>query len=582
MNITKKKIVDILKKDTINEIAQFLLLFVLFEYIYRETIGYLPNLHTEHYINLCFDISVFIILFNGITLLKKKIAYFSLNIILGLWAIINLGYYRAFKSFISPSAIFGATNLQGLDISQVISGLYVPSDLIIISIIFTNLYLSRQFKSKETTHKNIISYSTIAFFCFICYQFINPIQRGIKQHTKIEFPSWNKSIGSRFQSLWYVDPDILTYEFGLARTHLYFNLKSLFKSHDRMTDEDIQLIEKMQDHDIYVNNNSALGAGKNIIFILAESFLSSSINHTIDRQRITPCLDSLLNLKDTWYNLKVKPNVGIGMSSDGQFIYMTGLLPLRKELTVKNIITKDIIGFPALLRDSLGYHTAITIPTRFSVYNQTECDKKYGIDIEQTTCKATQQQYGTDEEVFDKAISLDKTLKQPFFHCILTSSTHCTYQTLGRDVLYLDLNYPKYYTKEYRNYLSECRYFDIQLQQYISSLKAHGIWDNTVLIIVADHHAQAQFLKMNNTFVKEHETPFIIINGQMADVQSIKNEINQIDIYPSLINLCGLNPLWKGIGRSVFNPSTYENHATDKYYILSKKIIESNYLKKFR
>ena len=39
----------------------------------------------------------------------------------------------------------------------------------------------------------------------------------------------------------------------------------------------------------------------------------------------------------------------------------------------------------------------------------------------------------------------------------------------------------------------------------------------------------------------------------------------------SLLYLCGLNPLWKGIGRSVFNPSTYENHATDKYYILSKK-----------
>ena len=581
MTIEPNIIHRIRNNDTTKEITHFVLLFVFFEYIYRETIGYLPNLHTEHYINLCFDISMFIILFNGITLLNKRIAYLSLNIILVLWAIINLGYYRVFKNFISPSAILGATNLQGLDISQIISDLYVPSDIIIICIISANLYLISRFKHKKSTFKNISTYFLTALFCFISYQFLNPIQRGIRQQSKIEFPSVKKSIGSRFQSLWYVDPNILTYEFGLARTHLYFNVISLFKTHDSLSDEDLAILRKNETNNILINENPALG-GKNIVFILVESFLSSSINHTINDQRITPCVDSLVNLKETWSNLKVHPNVGVGMSSDGQFIYMTGLLPLRKELTVKNIITTEVVGFPALLRDSLGYQTAITIPTRFSVYNQSECDQKYGIDIEQTTCQETQQHYGTDKEVFDQAISLDKTLKQPFFHCILTSSTHCTYQTLGKDVQYLDIKYPASYSKEYRNYLSECRYFDTMLKQYISRLKDFGIWDNTVLIIVADHHAQAQFLKMIANTVKEDETPFIIINANINNFESVKGKINQIDIYPSLLDLCGLNPAWKGLGLSVFRPSTYEDCATDSYYLLSKKIIDNNYLKIYR
>ena len=81
---------------------------------------------------------------------------------------------------------------------------------------------------------------------------------------------------------------------------------------------------------------------------MLESFLSAPIGLTVDGKEITPFLNSLKEDSTVYYNAHVTPNITMGESGDGQFIFMTGLLPLRDKLTVGEAILKvPFHGLPA-------------------------------------------------------------------------------------------------------------------------------------------------------------------------------------------------------------------------------------------
>ena len=73
---------------------------------------------------------------------------------------------------------------------------------------------------------------------------------------------------------------------------------------------------------------------ENVVFIVLESFLSLPIDLKVDGKEITPYLNNLKNDTTVYYNGHVIPNVTMGESGDGQFMFMTGILPLRDRLTV--------------------------------------------------------------------------------------------------------------------------------------------------------------------------------------------------------------------------------------------------------
>jgi len=73
---------------------------------------------------------------------------------------------------------------------------------------------------------------------------------------------------------------------------------------------------------------------KNLIFIIVESYLSVTSDLKVGGKEITPFLNSLKCDSSVYYNGHMRPNIEMGESSDGQFIYMAGLLPLKSEITV--------------------------------------------------------------------------------------------------------------------------------------------------------------------------------------------------------------------------------------------------------
>ena len=98
-------------------------------------------------------------------------------------------------------------------------------------------------------------------------------------------------------------------------------------------------------------------------------------------KEITPFLNSLKRDSTVCYNGHMRPNIEMGMSSDGQFVYMADLLPLKSELTVNIAKEKPFYGLPAtLMKAGRLKHSHIIVPTSPTFWEQDKMNSLYGIE----------------------------------------------------------------------------------------------------------------------------------------------------------------------------------------------------------
>ena len=109
-------------------------------------------------------------------------------------------------------------------------------------------------------------------------------------------------------------------------------------------------------------------ATRNVILVIVESYMSFTSDLKVDGREVTPFLNSLKRDSTVYYNGRMHENVTIGESSDGQFIYMTGLLPLRSVITVSKARSCTLPG----LATALNRESRMVIPTVSSMWNQDE------------------------------------------------------------------------------------------------------------------------------------------------------------------------------------------------------------------
>ena len=130
-------------------------------------------------------------------------------------------------------------------------------------------------------------------------------------------------------------------------------------------------------------------------------------------------------------------------------------------------------------------------------------------------------------------------------------------------------------TPEYQNYLIDCHYFDQQLEKYISALQRSGVYDRSVIVITADHHAHYSVLNMEEGEISE-ELPLYIINGGIEPETAWQGTCNQLDVYTTLLDLFGLTPQWRGLGHTLLKKD-YINSVSEQRLRLSEWIIRSDY-----
>ena len=583
----KKKFSLAILKKNINKdfLALFMmsivnLLFLHYQFLY--SIGLESSCFKsspfDNLIACLLDVSFFLLIFWLLTFKRIRPALAITFAVTLIWSFCNIFYSRFFYQYLSWSAIGQAGNMtDGTVTSSIFEGfelldLYYP---LAIAVFY---WLYRHSKHRDLKKKSLSS--------LICVWMCS-IVMGLAAHSLYIFHpemtiwyQYQKTVFTPrlYDSMW---PNWTYFHKGFFRKLI---LEQLTRStHIELTKEQEEQIRKEYlDHNQRITSRTAPENVKNVVFILVESYLAAPSDLKVDDKEITPYLNQLRHDSTVYFNGHMRPNVSIGRSSDGQFIYMAGLLPLHAEITVSQAKNDTIIGLPELMRKSYPNMKAWTIiPSNPTLWEQQAMSKSYGFEklysALEYQSEMNDKEAGnclTDEMIFNYASRKDLQNTGPFFSLLLTVSMHLPYDSYFEHGFTLsDSSLPQ----RYKNYLINCHYTDMQIGKYLEFLKEQGLYDNSLIVIAADHEPPLRYLDMEGKL--PIELPVYIINGGFNKEEAWDGECNQLDVYTTILDIMGIESQWRGLGHTLLNKN-YTNSVTEDLQIMSDLILYGNFFEK--
>ena len=525
-------------------------------------------------LSICFDISVLLLVFLLLTGARVKTSILLTFVTSWLWSFANVFYVRFFGQYLTLSAFSFANQLtdQAVVTSMMAgfqwSDLYYPLSLLCFLLVY------RQTAPKTLSIRQMVAMAAVPLFLYLlCYP-----TYYVYHVAKSDTRGNDELLRRRISDIWDTGarnsfPNKTRFDTGSVRM-LAWEVYDIFHQFELQPEQKVAIDQEAANVEWRVSPYGGKCKAKNVVFLVLESFLSNPIGLTVEGKEITPYLNTLVKDDSVYYNAHVKPNITIGESGDGQFILMTGILPLRDKLTIGEAKDMTILALPQLLRQRSGMrYSEIATPSPPQIWEQVHMNQVYGIDT--MFCNrdvlGPVVDYLNDEQLFTLAMRSPAYKHQPFFSMVLSYSTHQPYREPVDDSFTLR---DETLTNGYRNYLIACHYTDHWLKAYMDDLKRKNVYDNTLIVITADHHAHLDAFGMGDKITKD--LPLVIVNGNMNIQLAWKGEMNQLDIYTTIVDLLGLETDWHGLGHSILFPD-YENSVTEQAWTLSEWIIKGKY-----
>lgn len=341
----------------------------------------------------------------------------------------------------------------------------------------------------------------------------------------------------------------------------------------------------------------ATNRGKNLIFIIVESLNSWTIGKTYGQHNLTPVLDSLATAEGSISNLRMISQINDGGSSDGQLIYNTGLLPLRRGVAV---LSNADNRYPSLAEALQPASSAEFIVESASVYNHRRSSKAFGYDAIYDKASLAEAGYkpdeiGGDDAVLSFAFNAITDMPQPFFAEITTLSMHYPFDIYGFEpVEWIDSVAPDDYYLNH--YLQTVHYTDAAIGRFLDRLAASPLADNTIVIIASDHDESTR--QRMGSVNPEGDNPIVFIAlGSGKTLLIDDSPMAQADVFPTILDIMGVSVSdypWRGVGRSILSPERHtaaisrtgrldgiaspaEEHHLRRAFEVSDTIIRSNY-----
>lgn len=284
-----------------------------------------------------------------------------------------------------------------------------------------------------------------------------------------------------------------------------------------------------------------------------ESFASWPIQLIYKNTEITPHLNKLIQ-QESIYIPHVLPQTKDGRSSDAQLILNTGLLPIHSGATAMLFGTNEYYSLPKALALK-GYHSYSFICDEPEFWNQGTTSISYAFnklydkyELGRSSKKLN------DKELFDATFNYFSKLESPFYAQIVTLSSHHPYQESNCLNKNPDLVKTSSLNKEVGYYLAAIQYADEQIGRFVKKLKQSELYENSIIVITGDHEDITfnQFEGRKEVLLSDRFIPLIILNSPILPIAE-NNVIGQIDIYPTLLEIMGINDYsFMGLGVSIF------------------------------
>ena len=501
---------------------------------------------------------------------KGKLRLFSLIFtpLISLLAVINAVYFVYFNDLIPPSLYFFREGINEASIGAFKSGFrwyYILPVLISFTPLIYAFVIS--FKTFFKEKMNMI-YGIIIAGIFVLSSSKIIIQSYHFEREEYNISSlkdfFKKNITSSNENLAYTFEN-LKFTGYLVRCVVDLNKSSYVE----LSQEQIDNIKKYLSNKTVYNGITRVSdshPSKNLIFIVVES-LPYAVVEKDNFKIAAPYLFKLINDENN-VTLKAKSLVGLGNSSDAQLMYLTGLLPLRNEPFVTKYAFNN---FPSLAK--LYVNSIEIIGEKKFIWNHQITNQSFGFS-ELHSDIANFGIMNQDSLIFAKSKKILKDVKEPFFTFITTLSMHEGYETRG--VIYNDkIKDLKVMNNDEMEYYQRLNHLDRNLEYFIAYLKDSGLFDNSIIVIAGDH----QLLEKNE--LRDFHLPYVPVIILNSDTQPpLSTDISQIDVFPSILYLLGVDYKYNGIeysglGNNIFKiPS---DSVTKRDYDISSLIIRGNW-----
>lgn len=541
--------------------------FIIFDIIWCSLTSFQPFSWIEYYSNKFLIILLFMLPFICFNLRKT---YFLLFLVTDLFLIANLLYLRTYNTAIPLSSYALLSNLSDFTASVTDSfrwpDLYFPFSTFLLII----LYPYQKCASTGPFIKHLP---------YIYRYLILVVLYSLLSWSIIYFKGGFISCYERLLR-------VNTYACGTPVYTLFGSLFYQYKSKDiPYTSEIQQEINDWLDRKQPSYKLSEPDTPEDCLIILVESLESWVLERKVEGIEITPNLNALIREKNTLYAPKVQTQVKDGRSIDGQLLLHTGLLPIQNGTYS---IKYPHSYYPSLikaLKEKRPTKAVCMIIDKKSVWNAQVIEPALGFDT-----LLHKNDYIQDERIGNKRRLSDgsflrQCIRKMKSRDICPDSAHFFIQCVtvtGHSPFYLPkqmrrITFSEKIPQRMKDYMTVTNYTDHAIGKFIKTIRSIPRFANMMIVITGDHEGLADsrahlcHAPGAEGIVSPYQfTPFIVLNSPVA--LRYEKIMGQIDMYPTLLNLLGLDDYaWNGLGQSILDPRKKAFAVTRDLNILSEE-----------
>ncbi len=429
------------------------------------------------------------------------------------------------------------------------------------------IYLYQKLKLKITPQTNKFRYYTVSIVMFfvIVTLAIGGIRGDFKKSTRpINLVDASRHVRTVSQADF-----VLNTPFAFIRT---LGIKS-FKKVNIVSQKTIDTL--LQPVKMYKNN---VPTKPNIVILILESngreyFKSFNKNTTIKNYKgYTPFVDSLAQHSMVFANAHANGYKSIHAMSS----VLAGIPSFKEAFTSSAYAKQNTTSLVSIL-ETIGYqtsffHGAPNGSMGFLGYGNILGINSYFGKNEFNNDSKFDGVWGIWDEPFLQFANTEfGKQKQPFFATIFTVTSHEPYQI------------PQKYKGKFpigdANIHESIGYTDYALKQFFATAKKQSWYQNTIFVMVGDH-GNTIFYDDYNKEINKNAVMLMLFSPNQKHVGYNTDYAQQIDIFPTIMDIIGYQKPFRSWGRSLLSKSDIPPFAI-KYSGLFYEYLEGNYIVTF-
>ena len=279
----------------------------------------------------------------------------------------------------------------------------------------------------------------------------------------------------------------------------------------------------------------------NVVYIIVESLNADMLGKKVGGRPVMPVLDSLASAEGTVLFDNVVSQTKASSSSDGHLLLMTGLLPPEK--VSYSITYGGTNRFPSLADVFPNHQKYLLLADDGVCWNEGNTLRNFGLG-EPLAIKDRPDfdisVLGRDGAMFRQAISMLRTVRQPFFMTLMTISMHIPFKEEAWPVPSCIEDAPGLSRME-KDYANMCRMTDRYIGEFIAALP-----ENTLIFITSDHHQSI-------TADDSASARGMMMAVNTGRTQRISRTVGQVNLFPATLDIIGRSGSYGGLAPSAFD-----------------------------